>query len=65
MSAKYITIVKGNITGVVQGDGAHVVIHDGEVITPRQSFNRLVKCRKCGELVPDSRFCNQCGQSLK
>jgi hypothetical protein len=67
MSAKYTTNVKGNITGIVQGDGAQVIIQDSKVITPRGSFNRLVKCKNkaCGELVPDSKFCNQCGQPLK
>lgn len=62
---KYTTIVKGSITGIAQGDGAQVIIQDGKVVTPRGSFNRLVKCRACGELVPDSKFCNQCGKPLK
>lgn len=27
--------------------------------------NRLVKCRACGELVPDNLYCDQCGAKLK
>jgi hypothetical protein len=63
---KYVTIVKGNITGVVQGDGAQVVIHDGKVVTPRAANpRRLIKCRKCGELVPDAPYCIMCGEGLR
>lgn len=67
MKPKYITNVQGNIAAVVQGDGAQVVTQDGKVVIPQQSFNRLIKCKNpaCGELVPDSNFCNQCGQPLK
>lgn len=29
------------------------------------SFTRLIRCRACGELVPDTRFCIECGHALK
>lgn len=34
----YTTIVQGNITGIVQGDGATVIIQDGKVtkIAPKK-----------------------------
>jgi len=28
-------------------------------------YNRLIKCRKCGELVPDAAYCIECGKPLK
>lgn len=62
---KYTTIVKGTVTGIVQGDGAQVVIQDGKVITPHGLFNRLVKYPNCEELVPDAAYCIECGRPLK
>lgn len=26
---------------------------------------RLIKCKACGELVPDAPYCIECGQPLK
>lgn len=63
---KYTTIVKGNVTAVVQGDGAQVVIHDGEIVSARvRGARRLIKCRACGELVPDAPYCIMCGNALR
>jgi RNA polymerase subunit RPABC4/transcription elongation factor Spt4 len=31
----------------------------------RMAFERLIKCKQCKELVPDSNYCNQCGAPLK
>ncbi len=60
---KYTTIVKGNITGIVQGDGAQVIIQDGKVLSSHS--NRLIKCKACKQLVADVNFCTQCGQPLR
>jgi rRNA maturation endonuclease Nob1 len=59
---KYITNVKGSITGVVQGDGATVIIQDGKVTTIGKE--RLVKCRSCKRKVPAAPFCSACGGRL-
>lgn len=60
--AKYTTNVKGSITGVVQGDGATVVIQDGKVT--RIGRDRLVTCRACKREVPRARYCSECGARL-
>lgn len=31
----------------------------------RWAVHRLIKCRACGELVPDDHFCISCGSKLK
>lgn len=31
----------------------------------RWAFNRLIKCPKCKNLVPDAKFCIECGHQLK
>lgn len=59
---KYTTNVKGNITGIVQGDGATVIIQDGKVT--KIGADRPVKCRWCKRSVPAARFCSECGKRL-
>lgn len=31
----------------------------------KATFYRLIKCRACGELVPDAKYCIECGYQLK
>ena len=59
---KYITNVKGDITGIVQGDGATVVIQDGKVTKIGQE--RRVKCRSCKKKVSAATYCSACGGRL-
>lgn len=60
--ATYTTNVKGNITGIVQGDGATVIIQDGKVT--KIGAERRIKCRSCKQKVPAARYCSVCGGAL-
>lgn len=59
---KYTTNVKGDITGIVQGDGATVIIQDGKVT--RIGKERRVKCRTCKQKVSVAPYCSACGSAL-
>lgn len=59
---KYTTNVKGNITGIVQGDGVTVIIQDGKIT--KIGAERRVKCRQCKQKVPVAAYCIACGSVL-
>jgi len=62
MSNKYTNTIKGNSTGIVQGDGATVIIQDGKIT--KLGSPRRVKCRACKQRVPTAAYCSACGQPL-